>query len=311
MKRLALTLILFSFCNAFSQQVSGPPNTPELSRIIAPGAKVEKIVGNLKFTEGPVWHRDGYLLFSDIPANKIMRWHPRDGLSTYREPSNNSNGLAIDKRGRLLACEHGARRVSITEAGQAKALVERFEGKRLNSPNDLAIGPDGSVYFTDPPYGIQNQPQAKELDFNGVYRLSPKGELTVLAKDFERPNGIALSPDNKVLYVADTTRLHVRAFDISKDGSITNNRVIAQMKPWAENVKGGADGMKVDRKGNLYATGPGGVWVFDKAGKVLGVIETPETPTNCGFGDKDFKTLYITARTGVYRIRLTTAGTKN
>ena len=288
-----------------------PPTTPELERLIAKGAKVEKVADGFGFVEGPVWHKDGFLLFTDIPRNRIMRWHPTEGVTVFREPSDNANGLALDRAGRLLACEHSARRVSRAGAnGAAVSIVEKFEGKRLNSPNDLATAHDGAIYFTDPPYGLPKQTEGKELDFNGVYRLSPKGELSVLVKDFERPNGIGFSPDRKTLYVADTAKMHVRAFDVRRDGSVTNGRVFGEMRRWAPNIQGGPDGLKVDEKGNVYVTGAGGVWVYDKTGKTLGVIQTPEVPANCGFGDADFKTLYITARTGLYRIRLNVKGTK-
>jgi gluconolactonase len=308
---LAVTLLcsLFSF-NLFAQtaQTTTTPTPPD---VIAPGAVVEKVAGDFAFTEGPVWQREGYLLFTDIPRNRIVKWHPKDGVSVFREPSEQANGLALDAQGRLIACEHKARRVSLTEAdGKVITLVDKFEGKRLNSPNDLALARDGSIYFTDPPYGLPQQKEGKELDFNGVYRLNPKGELTVLVKDFERPNGVAFSPNRKTLYVADSTKRHVRAFDVKADGSLANGRVFAELQPWAPNIQGGPDGMKVDVKGNLYVTGPGGVWVFDQQGKRLGVIITPEVPANCAFGDADFKTLYITARTGLYRIRLKFAGDK-
>lgn len=285
--------------------------TPDAPNLIAPGAKVEKVADGFEFIEGPVWQKAGYLLFTDIPRNRIMKWHPKDGVSIFREPSEKANGLAIDAQGRLIACEHQARRVSRTEAnGKVVTIADKFEGKQLNSPNDLAFGRDGSIYFTDPPFGLPQQKEGKELDFNGVYRLTPKGELTALVKDFVRPNGIAFSPDRKILYVADSAKRHLRAFDVKADGSLANGRVFAELQPWAANIQGAPDGMKVDVKGNVYATGPGGVWVFDKQGKRLGVIITPEIPANCGFGDADFRTLYMTARTGLYRIRLQVAGTK-
>jgi gluconolactonase len=296
------TLFLFAVPSRslVSVQTATSSETPN---VVAPGAKVEKVADGFGFIEGPVWRKEGFLLFTDIPRNRIMKWHPKDGVSVFREPSEQANGLAIDANGRLIACEHKARRVSRTEAdGKITTLVDKFEGKRLNSPNDLAFGRDSSIYFTDPPYGLPQQKEGKELDFNGVYRLTPKGDLTVLVKDFERPNGIAFAPDRKTLYVADTAKRHVRAFDVKADGSLTNDRVFAEVT--------GPDGIKVDVKGNLYATGQGGVWVFDKQGKKLGVIATPEVPANCGFGDADFKTLYMTARTGLYRIRLQVAGAK-
>ncbi len=303
-RRMKITLftLLFGTLLLVSGQAQ-TATTPEMPNVIAPGAKVEKVAGDFGFIEGPVWRKEGYLLFTDIPRNRIMKWHPKDGVSVFREPSEQANGLAIDAKGRLLACEHKARRVSRTEAdGKVTTLVDKFEGKRLNSPNDLAFGRDGSIYFTDPPYGLPQQKEGKEVDFNGVYRLTPKGELTALVKDFERPNGIAFAPDRKTLYVADAAKRHVRAFDVKADGSLANDRVFAEVA--------GPDGMKVDVKGNVYATAQDGVWVFDKQGKKLGVIATPEKPANCGFGDADSKTLYITARTGLYRIRLQVAGAK-
>jgi sugar lactone lactonase YvrE len=311
--RTKVCSILFIFIvssNLIAQETGKPPEeSPELKRLLAKGAKVEKSVGEQIFTEGPVWHIDGYLLFSDLGNNRIMKWHPKDGLTEYRAPSNKSNGLAFNKNRELVACEHNSRRVSITKAdGKVETLVDSFEGKRLNSPNDLAIAKDGSIYFTDPPFGLNKQQEDKQLDFNGVYRLTPQGKLILLTKDFDRPNGIAFSPNQKTLYIADSARMHVRAFDVRPDGTITNSRIFGELKPWGPNIKGSPDGMKVDIKGNVYATGAGGVWVFNSKGKLLGVIQTPEAPTNCGFGDADFKTLYITARTSVYRIRLTVPG---
>lgn len=297
--------------SASADAQSPPPSTPEFERLLAPGAKVEKAAGSMGFVEGPVWHPDGYLLFSDIPRNKIMKWDPKSGLSVYRELSIGTNGLTLDGKKRLYAAGHGGRRVfRLDPDGKETTLAEKFEGKRLNSPNDLRVATDGSVYFTDPPYGLPQQSQGKELDFNGVYRISPKGELAVLVRDFVRPNGIVFSPDRKTLYVADTTKMHVRAFDLQKDGSLANGRVFAEVKPWASGILGAPDGMSIDSRGNLYVTGPGGVWVFSAKGKLLGVILTPEIPANCGFGDADFKTLYITARTSLYRIRLSVPGIK-
>lgn len=262
-----------------------------------------RIADGLQFTEGPVWHHEGYLLFSDIPANKIYRWSSDGKLDIYRSLSGNSNGLTLDQQGRLIACEHGNRRVSRTEIdGQITSLAERYQGKKLNSPNDVVVKSDGSIYFTDPPYGVQ--PDQRELDFQGVYRIDPNGNLKLLADDFEKPNGLVFSPDEKVLYIADTDRKHVRAFDVQPDGSLTNNRIFADLS--AEKVHG-PDGMKVDVNGNLYVTS-GVVWIFNSEGKHLGNIVTPEAPANCAFGDDDYKTLFITARTSVYKVRLKVQG---
>ncbi len=260
----------------------------------------EKVASGFQFTEGPVWHPEGFLIFSDIPPNRIVKWTAPDKTETFRQPSGNSNGLTFDRQRRLIACEHGNRRVSRTEPdGKVVTVVDKYEGKRLNSPNDIAIKSDGSIYFTDPPYGIQQD--QKELGFNGVFRISPDGKLTLLAADFERPNGLAFSPDEKVLYVADTARGHVRAFDVQPDGTLTSGREFVKVP--------GPDGMKVDTKGNLYVTSTG-VAIFDPKGNKIGEIKLPERPANCCFGDKDNKTLFVTARTSLYRVRLKVAGIK-
>ena len=264
--------------------------------------KVERVPGDYKFTEGPVWSPWGTLLFSDIPANRIYEI-AASGQKVYGEPSGNSNGLTFDREGRLIACEHGNRRVSRTERdSKITVMADRFEGKRLNSPNDVVVKSDGSIYFTDPTYGIKKEEQ--ELDFQGVYRIKPDGKLEVLVKNFKMPNGLCFSPDEKKLYIADSTELrHVRVFDVKPDGTLTGGTVFAKVGP------GGApDGMKVDNSGNLLSTGPGGIWIFDPTGKHIDTIPTPETPANCGWGDADGKTLYITARTSLYKVRLPVGG---
>ena len=265
-------------------------------------APVEKLAGDLQFTEGPLWvAANNELLFSDIPANRIVSF--KDGkCATFRTPSHNSNGLTLDKQARLIACEHGSRRVTRTEAdGTITVLAERYEGKRLNSPNDVVVKNDGAIYFTDPPYGVKSD--ERELTFQGVFRLAPDGKtLTLVAKDFAMPNGLAFTPDEKVLYINDTERGHIRAFDVAPDGSLANSRVFASAPD--------ADGMKVDTEGNVYCTCKTGVMVWDRTGKHLGTITTPEQPANCAFGGADWKTLYITNRTSLCRIRLTTPGVK-
>ena len=279
--------------------------SPEFRTLIPADAKIEKIAGGFQFTEGPVWHKDGSLLFSDIPVDTIFKWKPNSDLVVFRKPSGNANGLTLDRDGRLIACEHGNRRVSrIGKDGKITVLASYYEGKRLNSPNDAVVKSDGSIYFTDPPYGVQ--PKGRELDFQGVYRISPSGELTLLVDDFDRPNGLAFSPDEKVLYIADSSaRSHIRAFDVKTDGTLANGRIFAELKT---GEPGSPDGLKVDTKGNIWSTGPAGVWVLDKTGKHLGTIKPPEVPANCAFGDKDGKTLYMTARTGLYRIRTKAKG---
>lgn len=270
---------------------------------IVPDTRVEKILGGFQFTEGPLWVK-GKLLFSDIPASTIYIWTPgATRAEVYRRPSGRSNGLTLDRKGRLIACEHD-RRLTRTELdGAVKVLVDSYGGKRLNSPNDVVVASDGAIYFTDPPYGLNDKQEGKELPYQGVYRLGTHGKLTLLDDTFERPNGLAFSPDESRLYIDDTARRHIRVFDMRKDGSIRNGRVFAELKGAKP---GNPDGMKIDVHGNVYCTGSGGVWVINQNGELIGVIETPEVPTNVAWGDADFKTLYITAQTSVYRVRTTT-----
>jgi gluconolactonase len=255
------------------------------------------VATDLGFTEGPVWHPDGYLLFSDIPNDRIHRL--QDGtLSVHREPSGNSNGLTLDRDGNLLACEHGGRRVSRQRGDLVETVASHYDGKRLNSPNDGVVRSDGRIFFTDPPYGIEEA--QRELPYNGVFTVAD-GTLSLLIDDFDRPNGLAFSPDERTLYIADTQRLHVRAFDVAADGALSNGRVFAEM---AE--RGRPDGMKVDSEGRLYVAA-GTLQVFAPDGAPLGVIDCPQSPANCAWGDTG-STLYITARTAVYKLRLDARG---
>ena len=264
----------------------------------------ERLATNFQFTEGPIWLPDGSLLFSDIPANRIYRWTAENGIEVWREPTGNSNGLTLDGNGRLIACEHTGRRVSRTEAdGTVITLADRYQGKRLNSPNDVVVKSDGTIYFTDPPYGIA--PEEREQSCNGLYRIRTDGTLELLVDDFDRPNGLAFSPDESILYVDDSPRRHVRAFDVEADGRLANSRIIADMD---HPQPGSPDGMKIDEEGHLFVTGATGVWVFEPDGTHLGVIVTPERPANCAWGDADRKSLYITARTSLYRIRVKIPG---
>jgi gluconolactonase len=279
----------------------------KLRALIEPG-NPELVATGFQFTEGPIWHPDGFLLFTDIPAGRIYRWTPETGATVWREPSGHANGLTLDRAGRLIACEHGRRRVSRATVangadGGPEALAEQFAGRRLNSPNDVVVHSSGAIYFTDPPYGIR--PDEQEQPHNGVYRLAPGGALALLANDFERPNGLAFAPDEATLYVDDSARRHVRAFDVRPDGTLANGRIIADMDHPRPGVP---DGMKVDSAGHLYVTGATGVWVFEPDGTPLGVITTPEGPANCAWGDADRQTLYITAKTSLYRIRTTLPG---
>ncbi len=275
----------------------------KLKSLVEPGDP-ERIAGGFEFTEGPVWHPEGFLIFSDIPANRQYRWHPGDGVSVWREPTGNSNGLTLDRQNRVIACEHGGRRVSRAEPGAAPVtLADSYGGRRLNSPNDVVMKSDGTIYFTDPPYGIQ--PEECEQPCNGVYRILPDGTIELLVDDFDRPNGLAFSPDETTLYIDDSPRRHVRAFDVLPDGRLANSRIIADMD---HPQPGSPDGMKIDVEGHLYVTGATGVWVFEPDGACLGVIVTPERPANCAWGDADRQTLYITARTSLYRIRTRVPG---
>jgi len=267
----------------------------------------ERIATGFGFTEGPAWHPDGYLLFTDIPGNSIYRWTPDGKVTEFRSPSGHSNGLTFDRQGRLVACEHSNRRVSRTEKnGRIVTLASKYEGKKLNSPNDAVVRSDGSIYFTDPPYGLSSAyglPGIEELGFRGVYRLMPDGRtLELLVDDIYSPNGLAFSPDEKVLYVADTEWSNIYAFDVSTDGALANRRLFASMI-------GGPDGMKVDVKGNLYVTtGLPAVRVYDSRGNDLGAIDIPEMTRNCAFGGAENKTLFIAASTSVYRIQLKVQG---
>lgn len=271
---------------------------------------LDRVSGGFTFTEGPVWRGED-LLFSDIPASRTIRYRPSSGgaeISTFRYPTGNANGLTLDHEGRVLACEHTGRRVSrINEDGKVETVADSYDGKRLNSPNDVVVRSDGSIYFTDPPYGLPRHTEGKELSFNGVYRVDPTGVLHLLAEDFERPNGLAFSPDEKTLYVDDSARYHIRAFDVAPNGSISNSRVWAEL-PLGEGEKGVPDGMKVDSEGNVYCTGPAGIWIFAPNSRFLGRIVTPEVPANLAWGDSDWQTLYVTAQTSLYRLRLSVPG---
>jgi len=284
--------------------------SPELLDLVDADAQAERLGSGCQFTEGPLWNAAaGCLLFSDIPANQIKRWRPESEITNFRSPSGSSNGLTYDKQGRLIACEHGNRRVSRTEAdGTIIAIAAHYNGKRLNSPNDVVVKSDGSIYFTDPPYGIMDDDgeiKGQELGFQGVYRLSADCRtLTLLGDDFDRPNGLCFSPDESILYVDDTARMHIRAFDLQSDGTLGNGRVFAEES--GENRV--PDGMKVDVRGNLYATGPGGVWIFDTSGKHLGIIKIPEITANLAWGGGDWKSLFITASTSIYRVECKVSG---
>ena len=276
------TLICICMLGADEQLTTGP---------------VEVVAEGFQFTEGPVWMPGEGWLFSDIPADTIFR----ADKSVFRKPSGKSNGLVLDAEGRLIACEHWNRRVTRTEKdGSITVLAATCDGKRLNSPNDAAVRSDGTVFFTDPQYGLEGR--EADLETAGVYMISPSGEVRLLIDDFKKPNGIHLSLDEKTLYVADTEGSHIRAFDVAEDGSLSNGRVFCELP--------GPDGMDLDALGRVWSTSGAGVEVFSTSGERLGVVECPQVPANCAFGGEDGKTLYMTARTGVYKVPCAVAGAK-
>jgi len=262
--------------------------------------QVEKVATGYVFTEGPVWSHDGFLLFSDVPANRIIQYVPGKGASAYRENTNGGNGNAFDVKGRLYTCESRTRRVIRTDKkGKVEVLAERFQGKRLNAPNDIVVRRDGQIYFTDPAFG--NQAESRDMDFYGVYHIDQKGQLELIAKPTGRPNGIALSPDGKILYVANSDDRNLRAYNVDEHGTVSGEKVLVA------GIDGVPDGIRVDQKGNIYVTAKG-VAIYSPDGKLIHTIETSETPANCAFGDPDFQSLYVTARTSLYRIRLDVKG---
>ncbi|MHB1457272.1 MAG: SMP-30/gluconolactonase/LRE family protein [Armatimonadota bacterium] len=297
--------ILASLCNTTSAGEIAALVPDAFGKLISPDAKVEKVAGGFNFTEGPVWSKEGYLVFSDIPANMIRKVDQNGKVSTINDRSGHANGLTFDLEGRLIACEHGNRRVTRVELdGSMTVLADKYNGRRFNSPNDVVVKSDGSIYFTDPPYGVR--PEDREMQYQGIYRINSNGKIKLLVKDMKCPNGLAFSPDEKILYVADSSeRLHVKAFDVNPDGTLSNGRIFANLKT---GVEGPPDGMKVDKAGNLWTTGPGGVWVFNKEGVLLGTIKFPQITANCAWGDEDGTTLYAASTTAVYRIKTNAKG---
>jgi gluconolactonase len=291
---------------------------PALDSLVPAAAKIEKAATGFQFTEGPLWFKDsGNLWFSDVQGNVVRQLAADGAVTEILKPGGydgkdapagsfiGPNGMAFDKDGNVLICQHGNRRIARrNKAGVITTLVDRFEGKRLNSPNDLVFHSSGALYFTDPPYGLikQDEDPKKELLYNGIYRLQ-NGKLTLLNKEMTRPNGIAFSPDEKWLYVAnsDAARKVWMKFPVMEDGTLGPGSVFADVT--AEQSEGLPDGLKVDAKGNIWATGPGGVWIFNADGRHLGSIKPTEVPANCAFAE-DGGVLWMTARTSVYRIKL-------
>jgi len=262
--------------------------------------QLDRVASGFRFTEGPAWSREGFLLFSDLPNDRIVKYVPGEQTTVFRANSNGANGNAFDAQGRFYSCESRTRRVVRTDKkGETQVLADKWDGKRFNAPNDIAVRKDGHAYFTDPAFG--NQADTRELDFFGVYHIAPKGELNLIAKPAGRPNGIAFSANGRVLYVTNSDEHNVRAYDVDRNGSVSNERVVIS------GVEGVPDGIRVDEKGSIYVAARG-VAVYDARGKLLETIAMPETPANCAFGDTDFQTLYITARTSLYRLRLDVKG---
>ena len=347
---LVTSLVVFSVVLALAQasntksRDTGQPAEvikldPALDAIVPPGAKLERLAtGFDKWTEGPVWTRESTLLFAEIPANNIDQWMPGKGASVFMHPSGykgtepykgpepGSNGMTLDKRGRLTVAGHAGRSVwrleNLDPKGQITVLADSYQGKKLSSPNDLVYKSDGSLYFTDPPYGLESHDDSdpkKELKVNGVYRIPgalqqkpgappDRDKLQLIISDLARPNGIAFSPDEKFLYIAESGRKVWLRYRVKPDGSVTDGALFLDASE--DKALGGPDGIKVDKKGNLYGSGPGGVWIISPEGKHLGTIKVPERMANLTWGDSDGKTLYITASTSVYRIRLNAVGVR-
>jgi gluconolactonase len=310
-----------------------------LDEIVPANATLERVAtGFNKWTEGPVWTRDGSLLFAEIPSNNIILlipgqaprvfMHPSgyEGSAPFQGPEPGSNGMTLDADGRVTVAGHARRTVwrleSLTSQAQVTILADSYQGKKLNSPNDLVYKSDGSLYFTDPPYGLSSQSDndpEKELQINGVYRIPgarqqkpgappDRAKLQLVIKDLGRPNGLAFSPDEKFLYIAESGKKVWMRYPVRPDGSLGDGALF--LDPSSDKAPGGPDGIRVDQKGNIYGSGPGGVWIISPAGKHLGTIKVPEIVSNVAWGDKGGRTLYITASTSVYRIKLNIPGMK-
>lgn len=313
---------------------------PAVNQLVPADAKLERVVTGMdKWSEGPAWTRSGTLLFAVIPANSIMQWTPGKEASVFMHPSGytgsapyggpepGSNGMTLDTKGRVSVAGHARRNVwrleTLDPKGKITVLADSYQGKKLNSPNDLVYKSDGSLYFTDPPYGLPTQgdsdPQ-KEQKVNGVYRIPgaraqksgtepERDKLQLIIKDLPRPNGIAFSPDEKTLYIADSEKKVWMRYPVNADGSVGEGAILLDAAGQKE--PGGPDGIRVDKGGNIYGAGPGGVWIISSDGKHIGTIKVPEVVSNVAWGDKDGKTLYITASTSIYRIKLSTTGIRN
>jgi gluconolactonase len=330
MTMLALYQLLSDLSSQQKPALAAPNEYPKIVRLdprfdalVPKDAVVEKLADGFSWVEGPVWNRaEKFLLFSDIPNNAVMKWKEGEGVSLFLKPSGytgkapftgrepGSNGLTFDPKGRLILCEHGDRRIARLEAdGQKTTLVDRYQGKRINSPNDAIFKSNGDMYFTDPPFGLPGafDDPGKELDFQGVYRLSTDGKLTLLTKDLQAPNGIAFSPDEKILYLSDSGLRRWMAFDVKDDGAIANGRVLLDAAELNKDKPGVPDGLKVDQHGNVIGGGPGGIYFIAPEGVLLGMFDFGVATGNCAFGE-DGSTLFVTSNTAIYRVRLSTKG---
>jgi gluconolactonase len=314
MHRVAVRKIcisIFLFCSAFLFPASSKAQTqanrfelqaksPEFWNLLDRNAKLDLFAGGFGFTEGPVWDDAGFLYVSDETLNKIFRVYSggrKEEVISLGDP----DGSTYDRKHRLLDCASVLRAIiEVTLDGHYKILADRYEGKRFNSPNDVAIGPDGAIYFTDPTLDLVKE-EKQEIPFQGVYRLDDDGKVRLLTKDLSQPNGLAFSPDGKRFYVDDSEQRNVRVYDVARDGSLSNGRILGEELGGPH--EGVPDGIKVDQSGNIFVTGPKGIWVWDPQGHHLGTIVMPEQPANLAWGDKDYRTLYITATTSVYRLR--------
>jgi gluconolactonase len=286
--------------------------------LVDESAEVVQVATGFTFTEGPIWMADGSLHFSDMPGDKRRRWHPGVGVTVLLGPSRKCNGMTRDNDGNLLVCEHvTSSLVRERPDGVRETLAWHWQGRYLNSPNDVIVASDGSILFTDPTYGRMpgfGIERSQELDFQGVYRIPPGGgqdDLQLLIDDFAQPNGLCFSPDESLLYVNDTTNAHIRVFDVGPDHQLSNGRVFAEGIGDGDLAKGGlVDGMKLDERGNVYVTGPDGVWIFAPDGAHLGVIEVPESVGNVNWGGDDWRTLFIPASTSVYSVQMNVGGNR-
>jgi gluconolactonase len=288
--------------------------TRSLDELIRPDTRATRLATGFRFTEGPIWRDDGSVHFSDIPADTRQRWHPDEGVTVLRDRNNMGNGMTLDNDGNLIVCEHATSLVVRERPdGAREVLASHWDGRELNSPNDVIVASDGSIYFSDPWYGrmpVHGVERERELGFQGVYRIAPDGELQLLEDDFGMPNGLCLTPDESQLLVDDTPRAHIRIFDVAAEGSLSNGRIFFEGIGTGDTSGGVVDGMKLDEHGNVYVTGPDGIWVISPDGVHLGTIELPEITANLNWGGPDWSTLYVCASTSIYGVPMSVSGNR-